>query len=61
MTLAKAKARANETFIEQALLMIVTYNRQNILIVHANDCHLQSSPTIVTYDHHLRSSLMTVT
>jgi hypothetical protein len=34
-TLAKAKARANETFIAQVSLMIVTYNRQNIFIVKA--------------------------
>jgi hypothetical protein len=35
MTLAKAKARANETFIVQASLMIVTYDHQNIFIVQA--------------------------
>jgi hypothetical protein len=33
MTLAKAKARANKTFVVQASLMIVTYNRHNIFIV----------------------------
>ncbi len=31
MTLAKAKARANKTFIVQASLTIVTYDLQNIL------------------------------
>jgi hypothetical protein len=36
MTLAKAKAKANETFIVQASLLIVTYDRQNIFIVQAN-------------------------
>jgi hypothetical protein len=30
MKLAKAKAKTNETFIVQASLMIVTYDRQNI-------------------------------
>ncbi len=35
MTLAKAKAKTNETFIVQASLMIVTYNRQNMFIVQA--------------------------
>jgi hypothetical protein len=35
MKLAKAKAKTNETFIVQASLMIVTYDRQNIFIVQA--------------------------
>jgi hypothetical protein len=35
MTPAEAKARANETFIVQAPLTIVTYNHQNIFKVHA--------------------------
>ncbi len=35
MTLAKAKARANETFIVQASLTIVTSDCQNIFIVQA--------------------------
>ena len=35
MTLAKAKARANKTFIVQASLMIVTCDRQNILTVQS--------------------------
>ena len=34
-TLAKANARANETFIVQASCMIVTYDHQNIFIVQA--------------------------
>jgi hypothetical protein len=34
MTLAEAKARANKTFITQASLTIVSYNNQNIAIVH---------------------------
>ncbi len=37
--MAKAKASANTTFIVQASLTIITYNR-----------HLRSSLTIVTYD-----------
>ncbi len=35
MTLAKAKAKTNETFKVQASLMIVTYDRQNMFIVQA--------------------------
>jgi hypothetical protein len=35
MTLAKAKAKTNETFIVQASLTIITYNRQKIFIVQA--------------------------
>ncbi len=39
MTLAKAKAKAkaNETFIVQASLTIVTYDHQNICIVQATE------------------------
>ncbi len=33
MTLTKAKARANKTFLAQASLIIVSYDRQNIIIV----------------------------
>ncbi len=32
MTLAKAKAKTNETFIVQASLTIITYDRQNMFI-----------------------------
>ncbi len=35
MTLAKAKAKTNETFIVQASLTIVTYNRKNMFIEQA--------------------------
>jgi hypothetical protein len=35
MKLAKAKAKTNETFIEQASLTIVTYDHQNMFIVQA--------------------------
>jgi hypothetical protein len=35
MTLAKAKAKTNETFIVQASLAIITYNHKNMLIVQA--------------------------
>jgi hypothetical protein len=33
MTLAKAKAKTNETLIVQVSVMIGTYNRQNMFIV----------------------------
>ncbi len=35
MTLAKAKVRAYKTYIAQASLTIITYDRQNIFIVEA--------------------------
>ncbi len=35
MTLAEAKARANKTFIVQVSLTNVTYDCNNIFIVHA--------------------------
>jgi hypothetical protein len=35
MTLAKAKAKSSETFIVQASLIIVTYDRHNMFIVQA--------------------------
>ncbi len=34
-TLAKAKAKANETFIVQVSLTIVAYDRQNMFVVQA--------------------------
>jgi hypothetical protein len=37
MILAKAKAKTNETFIVQASLTIVTYDRKNVFIVQATD------------------------
>jgi hypothetical protein len=37
MTLPKAKAKTNETFIVQASLTIVTYYHQNMFIVQAID------------------------
>jgi hypothetical protein len=37
MTLAKAEAKTNETFIAQASLTIVTYYCQNMFIVQATD------------------------
>ncbi len=36
MTLAKAKAKTNETFIAQVSLMIVIYDHKNMFIVQAN-------------------------
>ncbi len=35
MTLAKAKAKTNETLIVQASLTIITYDHQNMFIVQA--------------------------
>jgi hypothetical protein len=35
MTLAKAKAKTNETFIVQASLTIITYDREDMFIVQA--------------------------
>ncbi len=35
MTLAKAKAKTNETFKVQASLTIITYDHKNMLIVQA--------------------------
>ncbi len=35
MTLAKAKAKTNETFIVQASLTIITYDHKNMFIVQA--------------------------
>jgi hypothetical protein len=37
MTLAKAKAKTNETFIGQASLTIVTYDCKNMFIVQATE------------------------
>ncbi len=37
MTLAKAKAKTNETFIVQASLTIITYDRKNMFIVQATE------------------------
>ncbi len=37
MTLAKTKAKTNETFIVHASLTIVTYDRQNIFIEQATE------------------------
>jgi hypothetical protein len=43
MTLAKAKAKTNQTFIVEASLMIVTYDRKNMFIVQATGCFLMKS------------------
>ncbi len=48
MTLTKAKAKTNETFIVQASLMIVTYDRENMFIV-------QATGTVFTTLHFLRN------
>ncbi len=48
MTLAKAKARANKTFMVQASLMIITYDCQNVFIVQGTDGDiLMPSKTLV--------------
>ena len=47
MTLAKAKAKANETFIVQASLMIVTYDRQNIFIAQATGFSWQTKGNLI--------------
>jgi len=50
MTLAKAKAKTNETFIVQVSLTIVTYNFKNMFIVQATECFsLASISTLVQY------------
>jgi hypothetical protein len=49
MTLANAKAKTNETFIVQASLTIVTYDRKNMLLVRA---------TVSSWHHH--STALTV-
>ncbi len=50
MTLAKAKAKNKETFIVQASLTIVTYDRQNMFIVQATVLltHYDSTGTELT-------------
>ncbi len=40
MPLCKAKAKSYETFIVQAILMIITYNHQNMFIVQATGLNL---------------------
>ncbi len=42
MTLAKAKAKTNETFIVQASLTIVTYDHLNMFIVQATGFVMQA-------------------
>ncbi len=48
MALAKAKAKTNETFIVQASLMIITYNRQNMFIVQATELVLKKRFTALS-------------
>jgi hypothetical protein len=49
MTLAKAKAKTNKTFIVQASLTIVTYDHQNMFIVQATDVKRRTrTGTVVT-------------
>jgi hypothetical protein len=50
MTLAKAKAKANETFIVQASLTIVTYDCQNMFIVQATGaCTFKPFTAVINY------------
>ena len=49
MTLAKAKAKTNETFIVQASLTIVTYDGQNMFIVQATFFTLPHGSTLTAY------------
>jgi hypothetical protein len=48
MTLAKAKAKTNETFIVQASLMIVTYDCQNMFIVQATGVNVIKHFSFIT-------------
>jgi hypothetical protein len=49
MRIAKAKAKTNETFIVQASLMIVTYDRKNMFIVQATR-HLTKNSASAHFD-----------
>ncbi len=51
MTLAKAKAEANDTFIVQASLMIAINDCQNIFKVQATA--YGSSPFVIGDDHNI--------
>jgi hypothetical protein len=47
MTPAKAKAIANKTFIVQASLVIITYNRHNIFIAQASGALVTSQACLI--------------
>jgi hypothetical protein len=47
MTPAKDKARANKTFIVQASLVIITYNRHNIFTVQASGALVTSQACLI--------------
>ncbi len=47
MTPAKAKVRAYKTFIVQASLVIITYNRHNIFIVQASGALVTSQACLI--------------
>jgi hypothetical protein len=49
MTLAKAKAKTNETFIVRASLTIVTYSHKNMFIVQATR-HLTKNSASAYFD-----------
>ena len=51
MTLAKAKAKTNETFIVHASITIVTYDRQNMFIVQATGDARLDPPKNSSYKH----------
>ncbi len=50
MTLAKAKEKTNETFMVQASLTIVTYDRQNMFIVQATGAVFTNFILFITYE-----------
>jgi hypothetical protein len=50
MTLAKNKAKTNETFILQASPMIVTYDQNNMFIVQATGTNVMKPFTTVSYE-----------
>jgi hypothetical protein len=55
MTLAKAEARANQTFMVHASLKIVTYDRQNIVMVQATDKASNGSTEVEHSPRHLKA------
>jgi len=50
MTLAKAAAEANRTFIANASLTIVTYNRKNIFMLLANGQTTHEEVSVVRFN-----------
>ncbi len=50
MTLAKAAAKANRTFIANASLTIVTYDRKNIFILPVNGQTTHEEVSVVRFN-----------